>query len=151
MLLELLYLIYRRLLIGFDILFFFTNLSLMEFQVRYLPLFLLFPVIGSFASFWMEKLQKNVQLMLEFLKTPLLFLYFSYYTLMTFLMMLSVMLLSMLLILFSTLKVTGTWSMATTRIGFWTWIWSTRHCGLGQEVACSFQCWENSAGFVWPV
>ena len=30
----------------------------------------------------------------------------------------------------------GIWSVATTRIGFWTWIWSTRHCGLGQEVAC---------------
>ena len=23
-----------------------------------------------------------------------------------------------------------------------------RHCGLGQEVACWFQCWENSAGLV---
>ena len=23
------------------------------------------------------------------------------------------------------------WSVATTRIGFWTWIWSTWHCGLG--------------------
>ena len=22
------------------------------------------------------------------------------------------------------------WFVATTRIGFWTWIWSTRHCGL---------------------
>ena len=25
----------------------------------------------------------------------------------------------------------GIWSAATTRIGFLTWIWSTRHCGLG--------------------
>ena len=41
--------------------------------------------------------------------------------------------------------------VATTRIGFWNWIWSTRHCGLGQEVACWFQCWKNSTGFVWPV
>ena len=41
----------------------------------------------------------------------------------------------------------GIWSVATTRIGFWTWIWSTRHCGLGQEVACWFQCWKNSAQF----
>ena len=39
------------------------------------------------------------------------------------------------------------WSVATARIGFWTWIWSTRYCGLGQEVACWFQCWKNSAGF----
>ena len=27
----------------------------------------------------------------------------------------------------------GIWFVATTRIGFWSWIWSTRHCGLGQE------------------
>ena len=27
------------------------------------------------------------------------------------------------------------WSVVTARIEFWTWIWSTRHCGLGQEVA----------------
>ena len=29
--------------------------------------------------------------------------------------------------------------------------WNQRHCGLGQEVACWFQCWENSTGFNWPV
>ena len=40
------------------------------------------------------------------------------------------------------------WSVATTWIGFWTWIWPTRHCGLGQEVACWFQCCKNSTGFV---
>ena len=39
--------------------------------------------------------------------------------------------------------------MATTRNGCWTWIWSTRHCGLGQEVACWFQCWKNSTRFNW--
>ena len=27
------------------------------------------------------------------------------------------------------------WSVVTARIEFWTWIWSTRHFGLGQEVA----------------
>ena len=37
-------------------------------------------------------LHKNLQLMLEFLKAPILVLYFSYYTLVTFLMMLSVIL-----------------------------------------------------------
>ena len=42
----------------------------------------------------------------------------------------------------------GIWYVATTWIGFWTWIWSVRHCGLGQEVACWFQCWKNSTGFV---
>ena len=29
-------------------------------------------------------------------------------------------------------------SVATIRIGFRYWIWSMRHCGLGQEVACCF-------------
>ena len=80
---------------------FFKNLSLMEFHVRYLALFLLFSVIDNFEWFWMESLHKNVQLMREFLKAPFLVVHFSYYTLMTFLMMLSVILQSMLMILLS--------------------------------------------------
>ena len=48
----------------------------------------------------MGSLHKNIQLMLEFLKGPFLVLNFSYYTLMTFLM-LSVILLTMLMILIS--------------------------------------------------
>ena len=51
----------------FGMLVFFTNLGLMEFQVRYLALFLLFLVVGSFGSFWMGNLHQNVQLMLVFL------------------------------------------------------------------------------------
>ena len=86
-------------------LLFFTNLSLMEFQVRYLALFLLFLVIDSFEWFWMGSLHKNIKLMLEFLKAPFLVLHFSYYTLMTFLMILSVILLSMLIILLSIISV----------------------------------------------
>ena len=78
---------------------FLTNLSLMGFQVRYLALFVLFSVIDNFEWFWMESLHKNIQLMLEFLKGPFSVLHFSYYTLMTFLMMLSVILLSMLMII----------------------------------------------------
>ena len=39
---------YSRLLAEFGMLVFFTNLSLMEFQVRYLALFLLFSVIDTF-------------------------------------------------------------------------------------------------------
>ena len=85
----------------------FTNLSLMEFQVRYSALFLLFSVIDDFEWFWMESLHKNIQLMREFLKAPFLVLHFSYYRLMTFLMMLSVILLSMLMILLSILSVIG--------------------------------------------
>ena len=33
----------------------------------------------------------------------------------------------------------GIISVATTRISHWTWIWSKRDCGLGQEVASWFQ------------
>ena len=84
--------IYLRLLTEFDMLFFLTNLSLMEFQVRYLVLLLLFSVIDGFKWLWMESLGRNVQLMLEFLKAPFFVIHFSYYTLMTFLMMLSVIL-----------------------------------------------------------
>ena len=71
---------------------FFRNLGLMEYQIRYLALFLLFSVIGCFGWFWMGSLHKNIQLMLEFLKGPFLVLHLSYYTLMALLMMLSVIL-----------------------------------------------------------
>ena len=63
-----------------------------------MALFLLFSVIGSFEWFRMGDLHKNIQLMLELLKAPFMLLHFSYYTLMTFLIMLSVILLSMLMI-----------------------------------------------------
>ena len=53
----------------------------------------------------MKSLHKNIQLMLEFLKVPLLVLLFSCYTSMTSLMVLSVMVLSMLMILLSILSV----------------------------------------------
>ena len=57
-LLELQHLIYPRLLTGFWILVFFTNLSLVEFWVRYLALFCLLLVIDSFEGLWMESLQE---------------------------------------------------------------------------------------------
>ena len=78
-------------ILGFGMLVFFTNLGLMKFQVRYLALFPLFSVKDGL--FWMAILHKNVQLMLESLKAPFLVLHFFYYTLMTFLLMLSVILL----------------------------------------------------------
>ena len=84
---------------------FFTNLSLMEFQVIYLALFLLFSVLNSCKWFWMWSLHMNIKLMLEFLKAPFLVLHFSYCTLMNFFMILSVILLSMLMILLSVLIV----------------------------------------------
>ena len=61
-LLELWRLIYSRLLAGFGMLDFFTNLSRMEFQVRFLALFLLSSVIDSFEWFWMESLHKMLGL-----------------------------------------------------------------------------------------
>ena len=63
-------------------LFFLANLSLMEFLVSNVALFLLFLVKGGFRWFWMGYLHKNIQLMLEFLKDPFLILHLSYYTLM---------------------------------------------------------------------
>ena len=42
---------------------FLTNLTLLQFQVRYLALFLLFSVIDCFKWFRMASLHKNIQLM----------------------------------------------------------------------------------------
>ena len=99
------HLIYPRFLTGFGMLVYFTNLNLMEFQVRYLALFFLFSVTDGFKWFWMENIHKNIQSMLEFLKGLFLILHFSCCILMAFLMMLSVILLSMLMILLSILSV----------------------------------------------
>ena len=55
-LLKLWYLICPKLLTGFGMLIFLTNSRLMEFQVRYLTLFLLFSVIDGFEWFWIESL-----------------------------------------------------------------------------------------------
>ena len=76
----------------------------MEFQLRCLTLFLLFSVIDSFECFWMESLHRSIQLILEFLKAPFLALHLSYYTLVTFLITLSIILLSLLLIILSSLS-----------------------------------------------
>ena len=66
-----------RLSTEFTMLVFFTNLGLMEFQVRYFVLFLIsyFSVIGDFGWFWMPHLHKNIQLMLELLKGAFLVLH----------------------------------------------------------------------------
>ena len=76
-----------------------------KFCVRHLVLFLLFSVIDGFDWFWMKRLDRNIKLVLEFLKSPLLVQHFCCYTLMTFLTMLSVILLSMLMILLPILSV----------------------------------------------
>ena len=49
---------------------FFTNLSLLECQVRYLALFHLFSLIDVLKWFWMGSLCKNIQSVLEFFKAP---------------------------------------------------------------------------------
>ena len=45
--------LYPRLTTGFGMLVLLTNVSLVEFQVRYLALFLLFSIIDGFEWFWM--------------------------------------------------------------------------------------------------
>ena len=99
-LLELWHLIYPRLSTGFVwLLVFLTSLSLMKFQVRYLALLLLFPVVDGFEWFWMESVPKNSQLMLVFFKAP--FLYISCYTLMIFLIIILIMLSVLIVILYT--------------------------------------------------
>ena len=68
----------------------------MKFQVKYSELFCRFSITNSLKRLWMGGLCQNIQLVLVFLKAPLLDLHFCYYTLMTFLMKLFVILLSML-------------------------------------------------------
>ena len=68
-------------------------------------IFFFFSVIDGFKWFLMRNLHKNIQLMLEIFRAPFLVLHFSYFTLMTFLMMLSVIFLSILMILLSILIV----------------------------------------------
>ena len=59
-------------------------------------------VINSFGWFWMRNHDKNIQLEVEFLKGLFLVLHISFYIFMTFLMVLSIILLSMLMILLFT-------------------------------------------------
>ena len=151
-LLELWHLIFTRLLTGFGLLVFFTNLRFMEFQVRYLALFPLFSIIDGFEWFWMAIFHKNIQLMLEFLKGPFLVLHFFYYTLMTFLMMLSVISLPMLMILLylSILSVTKH-PICSSNLNWLQKLDLMDIMDCGPEVAYWFQCWENSSGFIWLV
>ena len=83
---------------------FFANPNFMEFQVGYLALFRIFSVRDGFKWFCMGSPWKSIQLMLEFLKAPLV-LHFAYYTSMNFQMILSVILLFMLMIISFTLSV----------------------------------------------
>ena len=53
-------LVYPRFLTLFDMVVIFTNLSLMELQVRYLALFCLFSVIDDLELLCMRILHKNI-------------------------------------------------------------------------------------------
>ena len=81
----------------------------------------------------MGSLHKNIQLMLEFFKASFLIVHFSYCTLIAFLMMLSVILLSMLMILLSTLSlIRHLWQQLELNSELESDLEDT---GLGQEVA----------------
>ena len=95
-----------KVLTGFKTLVFFTNSILAEFQVGFLPLFCHFLITNNLDWFWIGCRHKNIMLILVFLKTPFLIPHFSYYKIMTFLDMLSVILLSIPIKLISTLSVT---------------------------------------------
>ena len=84
-------------------------------------------------------LHKNIQLILEFLKALFLVLHFLLYINDLPDDVIAIYADTTLLKMWSSI-----WSVATSKTGLWTWIWSMRQCGLGQDVACWFQCWKNS-------
>ena len=146
-LLELQHLIYPRVLTGFGMPVFFTNLNLMVFQLRYLVLFCFSSVIDNFQWFWMKTVCNNIQLILEFPKAPFLVLHFSYYTLMTFLTVLSITLLSMLMMLLTTLSVIRHLICGKNQEYFLSLNLIFETLRIGQDVARSFRCQKDSAGF----
>ena len=82
-------------------------------------------------------LQKNIQFMLEFLKAQFWVQHFSFFTSMTFLIMLSVILLFILLILLPTLSVIKHLIFGLQQLDLASELESDlQDTGLGQEVAC---------------
>ena len=82
-------------------------------------------------------LQKNIQFMLEFLKAQFWVQHFSFFTSMTFLIMLSVILLFILLILLPTLSVIKHLIFGLQQQDLASELESDlQDTGLGQEVAC---------------
>ena len=75
----------------------------MLFLVLVSMLMIILSILGlnGFEYFWMESLHRSFLLVLEFFKGPFMVLHFSCYILMPFLMMLSLVLVSMLMILLS--------------------------------------------------
>ena len=135
---------------------FLANLNLKEFQVRYWVLLLLFSVTDGFEWFWMGSLHKNIQLMLESLKAPFLVLHFCYYTLITFLMMLSVILLSMLMILLSVLNAirhlicgnNWNWLLNLNLIYETLWTGARRGLLISMKTQLALFYWSNNTGSI---
>ena len=144
MLLKLWHSLYPTLLTEFSMLVFFMNLGFTDFQVRYLALLHLFLVIDVFEWLWMGSLHKNIQLIMVFLKVPFLVLHFSYNTLMTFLMMLPVILLSMLTILLSNLQchqASDLWQQLESASELESNLWDT--VDWGRKWLVDFNTWET--------
>ena len=83
----------------------FTNSRFMEIQVEHLALFDFFSVIDGLEWFFTTGLCNNICLLLKFFKALPMVLHLLYYTLMNFLMVLSVILTSILMILLPTVSV----------------------------------------------
>ena len=98
----------------------------------------------------MGSLHKNIQLMPESLKTPFLLLYFSYYTLMTFVIMLSVILLSLLMILLSTLNVSDLASNLWQQLKLASELESDLRDTVdwGRKYLVDFNSGKNAIGFI---
>ena len=95
-------LIYQLLFTGFGTPIFFINSRISDQIFRFVLLLFYNRRLGNLC---MASLLKNFHVLLMFLKARYLVLLFSYYTLITFLMILCVTLLSMLMILLSTRNV----------------------------------------------
>ena len=81
--------------------------------------------------------------MLVFLKAPFFVLYFSYYTLMKFLVMLSIILLFMLMILLSYISVIKHLICGNN----WDW---TGAADRGRKCLLDFNAGKTQTGLVWP-
>ena len=99
----------------------------------------------------MESLHKNIHLMLEFLKASSLVLHF-------FLLYINYLPDDVIFDIAIYADDTTVSSKCDQAFDQWQQLELTSElesdlwdCGLGQEVACWFQCWENSIGFLWPV
>ena len=107
-LLELRHLIQPRRLVEFNMLFYFIISQthvLWKFRLSIQPYLIFFSVIDGLESFFTTGLCNNICLLLKFFKALPMVLHLLYYTLMNFLMVLSVILTSILMILLPTVSV----------------------------------------------